>query len=51
LKKSLKNYDVRVTILGHIQRGGSPTSFDRYLASILGIGAIDALLEDQKKRK
>jgi len=48
VRKEFKNYDVKVTILGHIQRGGSPTSFDRYLASILGIGAIDALLEDQK---
>lgn len=48
VRKEFKNYDVRVTILGHIQRGGSPTAFDRYLASILGIGAIDALLEDQK---
>ncbi len=48
VRKEFKNYDVRVTVLGHIQRGGSPTAFDRYLASIMGVGAVEALLEDQK---
>src|SRR5664279_393487 len=37
-------YDVRVTILGHIQRGGSPSAFDRILASRMGVAAIDALM-------
>jgi 6-phosphofructokinase 1 len=37
-------YDVRVTVLGHIQRGGSPTCFDRVLAARLGVAAVDALL-------
>ena len=38
----------RATVLGHIQRGGSPTAFDRILASRLGSAAIDALIEDQR---
>lgn len=41
-------YDVRVTILGHIQRGGSPTAHDRIIASRMGVAAIDALLEEQR---
>ena len=41
-------YDVRVTILGHIQRGGSPSAFDRILASRMGVAAIDALLDEQR---
>ena len=40
-------YDVRVTVLGHIQRGGSPSAFDRVMASTLGVAAVDALLDDQ----
>ncbi|GAB4279078.1 MAG: 6-phosphofructokinase [Marinilabiliales bacterium] len=47
VEKDFKEYDVRVTVLGHIQRGGSPSAYDRYLASILGVGAIEALLENQ----
>jgi 6-phosphofructokinase 1 len=39
---------VRVTVLGHIQRGGSPSAFDRYLASRLGVAAVEALLDDQR---
>jgi len=39
---------VRVSILGHLQRGGSPTAFDRIIASRMGSAAIDALLEDQR---
>jgi 6-phosphofructokinase 1 len=42
------DYNVRVTILGHIQRGGSPSAFDRVAASRMGVSAIDALLDDQK---
>lgn len=48
VEKDFREYDVRVTVLGHIQRGGSPSAYDRYLASIMGVAAIDALLEDQK---
>ena len=46
--KEYPQYDVRVTILGHLQRGGSPTSQDRILASRMGAAAIDALLEGQR---
>jgi ATP-dependent phosphofructokinase / diphosphate-dependent phosphofructokinase len=38
-------YETRVTILGHIQRGGTPTAFDRVLATRFGIGAIDAVAD------
>lgn len=37
--------DIKVTVIGHLQRGGSPSTFDRVLASILGFGAVEALLE------
>ena len=39
-------YETRVTILGHIQRGGTPTAFDRVLATRFGIAAIDAVQEE-----
>jgi 6-phosphofructokinase 1 len=48
VKKEYPEYDVRVTILGHLQRGGSPTAIDRILASRMGAAAIDALMEDQR---
>lgn len=48
VKKEYPQYDVRVTILGHIQRGGSPTAADRILASRMGAAAIDALNDDQR---
>ncbi|MDR1372772.1 MAG: 6-phosphofructokinase [Dysgonamonadaceae bacterium] len=48
VKNEYPQYDVRVTILGHIQRGGSPTASDRILASRMGAAAIDALMEDQR---
>ncbi len=48
VKNEYPQYDVRVTILGHIQRGGSPTATDRILASRLGNAAIQALLEGQR---
>lgn len=41
-------YDVRVNVLGHIQRGGSPSAFDRFLASRLGVAAVDALIDNQR---
>ena len=48
VKNEYPQYDVRVTILGHLQRGGSPTANDRILASRIGAAAIDALLDDQR---
>lgn len=48
VKNEYPQYDVRVTILGHLQRGGSPTAVDRIVASRMGAAAIDALLEDQR---
>ncbi len=48
VKKEHPEYDVKVTILGHLQRGGSPTAFDRVSASRMGVSAIEALLDNQK---
>lgn len=48
VKEEFPQFDARVTILGHIQRGGSPTAIDRILASRLGEAAIEALLEGQR---
>jgi 6-phosphofructokinase 1 len=48
VKKKLPGKDMRVTTLGHIQRGGSPTAYDRILASRLGIAAIEGLMNGQK---
>ncbi len=48
VKNQYPQYDVRVSILGHLQRGGSPTAQDRILASRMGSAAIQALLESQR---
>jgi len=48
VKTEYPQYDVRVSILGHLQRGGSPSAQDRILASRMGIAAIQALLENQR---
>ncbi|MEG0807503.1 MAG: 6-phosphofructokinase [Alistipes sp.] len=48
VKKEFPQYDARVTILGHIQRGGSPTAIDRILASRMGEAAIEAILDGQR---
>lgn len=48
VKNEYPGYDVRVSILGHLQRGGSPTAHDRIIASRMGAAAIDALLDDQR---
>lgn len=48
IKKEYPQYDVRVSILGHLQRGGSPSAIDRVLASRMGVGAIDALVKGQR---
>ena len=45
VKNRFPHYDVRVSILGHIQRGGRPSCMDRVLASRLGVGAVEGLLE------
>ena len=42
------DYDIRVSILGHLQRGGSPTAYDRILASRMGVAAIEALMDEQR---
>ena len=49
IEKNLPHYEIRVSILGHIQRGGSPTCFDRVLASRMGVHAVDCLLSNQSK--
>ena len=41
-------FDIKVTILGHLQRGGAPTYFDRVLASRMGVAAVEGLLNDEK---
>jgi 6-phosphofructokinase 1 len=48
VKKEFPEFDVRVSILGHLQRGGSPSAQDRILASRLGVGAINAFLDGQR---
>ncbi|HFA49636.1 MAG TPA: 6-phosphofructokinase [Bacteroidetes bacterium] len=45
VEKRLDVFDVRVTVIGHLQRGGSPSAYDRVLASRLGFSAVNALLE------
>ncbi|MDX2282666.1 MAG: 6-phosphofructokinase [Bacteroidia bacterium] len=45
VRKRFSHYDIRVVVLGHIQRGGSPTCFDRVLASRLGAAAVESLME------
>jgi len=48
VRKEYPQYDVRVSILGYLQRGGSPTARDRILASRLGVASIEALKEGQR---
>ena len=48
VRKEYPQYDVRVTILGHLQRGGRPSAYDRILASRLGVAAVEALKEGQR---
>tara|TARA_B100000614_G_scaffold260887_1_gene288936 strand:- start:74 stop:1057 length:984 start_codon:yes stop_codon:yes gene_type:complete len=45
IEKNMPNYDVRVSVLGHMQRGGRPTCFDRVLASRMGVKAVESLYE------
>ena len=45
--ENMEGYDVRVSVLGHMQRGGAPSCFDRVLASRMGVKAVESLLEDK----
>jgi 6-phosphofructokinase 1 len=44
VKEKFNYYDIRVSVLGHIQRGGSPSCADRVLGSRMGVAAVEALL-------
>ena len=48
MKEEYPEFDIRTTILGHIQRGGTPSAVDRINASRMGVAAIEALIDDQK---
>ena len=45
VEENMPDYDVRVSVLGHMQRGGAPSCFDRVLASRLGVKAVEVLLD------
>jgi 6-phosphofructokinase 1 len=47
LKDQADYFEVRITILGHLQRGGRPTAFDRLLATRMGVRAVEALMEGE----
>ncbi|MCL4169147.1 UNVERIFIED_CONTAM: hypothetical protein GTU68_013983, partial [Idotea baltica] len=49
--KSRINEEARVTILGHVQRGGAPSAFDRYMSTLLGYAAVQHLLEDESGKE
>jgi 6-phosphofructokinase 1 len=49
IEKNLPHYEIRESILGHIQRGGTPSCFDRVLASRMGVYAVDCLIEQKSK--
>ncbi len=48
VKHEFPEFDVRVSILGHLQRGGTPSAYDRILASCMGVGAVQAIKEGQR---
>jgi len=48
VKERFKDLDIRVNVLGHMQRGGAPSAFDRFLASRMGVAAVEALLDNQR---
>lgn len=50
VKDRIKSYHTKVTILGHLQRGGSPSSFDRILGSRMGYAAVNALLRGETQK-
>lgn len=45
VEENLPEYEVRVSVLGHMQRGGSPSCWDRVLASRMGVKAVESLME------
>ena len=49
VKKQVKLYDIKVTVLGHLQRGGSPSAFDRILGSRMGFAAVNALIAGKSR--
>lgn len=49
IEANLNEYEIRVTVLGHIQRGGAPSCYDRVLGSRLGVGAVEALIRGENK--
>jgi 6-phosphofructokinase 1 len=48
IEEKLPRYEVRVSVLGHMQRGGSPSCFDRVLGTQTGITAVESLMNDEK---
>ena len=50
VEKNMPHYEVRVSVLGHMQRGGSPSCFDRVLASRMGVDAVESLKARKIKR-
>ena len=48
MKHEFPEFDVRVSILGHLQRGGSPSARDSILASCTGVGAVEAIMQGQR---
>ncbi|MBO4850013.1 MAG: 6-phosphofructokinase [Prevotella sp.] len=48
VKNEFPGFDVRVSVLGHLQRGGTPSARDRILASCMGVGAIEAIMQGQR---
>ena len=48
VKSKLTDFDIRVVVLGHLQRGGSPSCMDRILASRLGVAAVEALMAGKR---
>jgi 6-phosphofructokinase 1 len=48
--REMLHKEIRVTVLGHVQRGGSPTPFDRILATRLGVHAVDLVARQQFNR-
>ena len=50
VKERYDKYDTKVSILGHIQRGGSPSNFDRVLASMMGVHSVEALMYGERNK-
>ncbi len=50
IKEKLPHYDTKVTVLGHVQRGGSPSAFDRILGAKFGVWAVEALLAGHNRK-